>query len=566
MGRNSFRGIPASKGIAIGKVLKLNRKIIEIPTKKITEEEIESEVRRFDEAVITVCTKLQSIISSLEDELRSSLLKAHISIAQDSYLRELCVEQINKGINTEKALETAAEEIILQFSEVDDAVLRERADDFRDVCESLQRSLLGIENIDLSRLKEPLIIVANELFPSDTVSMDSTNVLGFITELGGATSHVAIVARGLQLPAVVGIRGIFDSIEDNDRVILDGSSGTILLSPCDEDIKLYREKQNEFLSRREELKNISSLPTKTACGEGIELSANIGSLAELQKAIEVGAEGIGLLRTEFLYMDAERWPSEEEQFVVYRQIVRSGIPIILRTLDIGGDKSLKYHNFEREENPFLGLRAIRFCLENREVFKTQLRAILRASAFGKARIMLPMVISEEEVIKSRDLISECKNELDKENIEYDRSIEVGIMIETPAAVFLSKNLAKITDFFSIGTNDLTQYILAVDRGNRAVSGLYDPFHPALLRAIKLAIDASHSEGKWAGLCGELASDPLAVPVLLGLGLDEFSVSPGALLEIKQKIRSLDMESSRIAASKVLEMENPAQVRDFLKEL
>lgn len=555
-------GIAASDGIAIGKAKKFFRKTGAVSKRTLQPSEVEAEKQRFDCAIEACGGQLEKLIAFCGQDERAEILRAHLTILQDPFLREQATDYIGQGYNAEHALTLAVDAICGMFSQLDDEIFRARAADFRDVSARILRQLQGVFDEDLSNLTEPVIVITKDLSPSDTAAMDAEYILGFATELGGKTSHTAIIARGLDIPAVVGTGdGLFDAVSDGDLLILDGSAGLICILPLEKELNEYQLKQRQLAQLRQELAGFRDLPAITLDGKQVTIAANIGSEKEAQNAIANGAEGIGLFRTEFLYMDSDHWPTEEEQFAAYHYVLRhmQGRPVIIRTLDIGGDKKLPYYEFDYEENPFLGRRAIRFCLDRTDIFKTQLRAILRASAFGKILVMLPMVISLDEIAQARALVAECMSELRHTGEAFDSGLQIGIMIETPAAVLQAAQLAKKADFFSIGTNDLTQYILAVDRGNEKVQKLYDPFHPAVLAAIRHVISAGHEAGIWVGMCGEFASNEMATQLLLGMGIDEFSVSPARVSYIKKVICSASHSDAVLLADKVLASETVGDV-------
>jgi len=456
-------------------------------------------------------------------------------------------------------------ELAARFEALDDAYLRERAADIRDICRRIMANLKGISLNVFEDIKEDVLIIAKDLAPSDTSFMDFGLVKGFVTALGGSTSHTCIIARNVGIPAAVGQEGILDEITDGEYVILDGEECILITSPDDATVQDYRRKISEKEAKKEALKALAGLPTVTSDGRHLELFANVGGIQDIKAAVENGAEGIGLFRTEFLYMEGRAFPTEEEQFAVYKEAAEicGDKPVIIRTLDIGGDKSLPFFTFPAEENPFLGWRAIRMCLEMKDMFKTQLRALLRASAYGNIRIMLPMIISIEEYNEAVGMLEECKKELTTEGISFKPDIQTGIMIETPASVLIAEDLAREVDFFSIGTNDLTQYILAVDRGNNKISALYNSFHPAVLRAIKSVVDAGAKYGKMVGMCGEFASNEKATKLLLGMGLIEFSVSPPAVPELKGVLRELNYENASAYSAIVLSQSTVASVMSKL---
>lgn len=549
----------ASKGFAIGKAFVVKRHNLKADTYRINPEDIDNEIAKYQNAV-------QNAVSQLEELSKTTdIFAAHLEIAQDPALFEGVTGKIKSELqNVQQALENTAEEFAAIFDSMDDEYMRERGADIRDVRNRLMRSLKGITEDGFEGIKEQVILVAEDLAPSDTSSMNMDYIMGFATELGGVTSHVSIIARNLELPALVGVKGLMEEVKSGDYLILDASGGKVIINPDEETIQKYKALQEEYLKHKKELEELSSLPATTLDGRTVKVYANVGNLEDVQKAAERGIEGIGLFRSEFLYMENTHFPTEEEQFEVYKQAaILCPKELIIRTLDIGGDKSLPYYKFDAEENPFLGWRAIRISLDLEDVFKAQLRAILRASAFGKVKIMYPMIISMEELEKANAILAECKNELTKEGIAFDPDIKVGIMVETPAAVLCIENFAKHVDFFSIGTNDLTQYLLAVDRGNKKIAKLYDSFHPAVVQSIKRIIDAGHAQGIEVGMCGEFAGDEKATILLLGLGLDEFSMSAGAVANVKNIIRNTSYEKAKECAEKAASVYSTQEVKDIL---
>lgn len=551
----------ASKGIVMGKVFILQQDNMVINTNKISESMKSSEVKKFENAVSEASKQIKVLAKE------NDIFKAHVEIVEDISLLDSVISKINnENKNAELALKESQDEISYMLENLDDEYLRERAVDIKDVCKRLMSILKGVELNPFKKINEEVVIIANDLTPSDTSNMDFNKVLGFITEVGGVTSHVCIIARSIGIPSIVGMSDIMNIVNENDYIILDALKGEIFINPNDETIEEYKIKIKEYKHLKEEFKKMNNLEAKTKDGRVVELAANVGSINDVKNAIKNGAEAVGLFRTEFLYMESKSsFPTEETQFQVYKDSIEScnGKSMIIRTLDIGGDKDLPYYKFETEENPFLGWRAIRICLELKDVFKVQLRAILRASAFGKIRIMYPMIISIEEFREANLVLQECKDELTAEGIAFDNNIETGIMIETPASVINCEDLAKEVDFFSIGTNDLTQYLLAVDRGNQKISNMYDSFHPAVLRSIKRVIDAGHKYNKMVGMCGEFASDQKALPILLGMGLDEFSMASGDIAEIKYKIRNLTYSEAQKLANEVCKKATIAEIKELL---
>ncbi len=529
---------PASPGIVAGRAFVVKKAQIAVGTYGYSDPQAEK--AKFSAAVKVVAEGLKEAAKG------SEIFAAHMDLVQDFALRD----NVERLITAEhkNAQEAAAESCDLfanMFLATDNALMQARAADLRDIRAKLLLAMQGISVNPFEGMKAPGIVVAEDLSPSDTISMDRSLVLGMVTQSGGVTSHVAIIAKTLGLPALVGVTGLMESVNGGEQVILDADDGRLIISPDAGTGKAYAVRIDESNRRRSELAKLKGLPAVTSDGVTVELGANVGNVDDILAAKEFGFDGIGLFRTEFLYMENTHFPTEEEQFAVYRQaLLAAQKPVIIRTLDIGGDKSLPYYEFEKEENPFLGLRAIRLCFALPEVFKTQLRALLRASVFGTLRIMYPMIISVAEVERANAFLAQCKQELDAEKKPYDKNVQVGIMVETPAAVLCAPELARKVDFFSIGTNDLTQYITAADRGNKRIAHLYDSKNPAVLRAIKQVIAAGHAAGIKVGMCGEFASDESAVPLLLGMGLDEFSMSAGRINWVKAQIRALSFAEAQ----------------------
>ncbi|SQC03040.1 phosphoenolpyruvate-protein phosphotransferase [Clostridium tetanomorphum] len=473
---------------------------------------------------------------------------------------------LNEKVNSEYAVKTTSEELALIFEQLDDDYMRERAADIKDVSNRLINILMGAENVSIGDIEEECIIIAKDLTPSDTAQIDKEKVLGFATEIGGVTSHSAIIARSIGIPAVLGIGKEISTVKENDLLILDGAKGVLIVNPNEETLNDYKSKMEDEEEIRKNLLQYKELESVTIDNRKVEIAANIGSVEDAENAINNGAEGVGLFRTEFLYMSKQELPSEEEQFIAYKEVLQKlkGNPVIIRTLDIGGDKKLSYLPIQEELNPFLGYRAIRLCLDRKDIFKTQLRALLRASHYGKLKIMFPMISSLQELREGKAVLEQCKTELKNEGIAFNEEVEVGIMIEIPSAAVISDALAKEVDFFSIGTNDLIQYTIAVDRMNEKVSYLYDFFNPAVLRLIKTVIDNGHKEGKYVGMCGEMAGNINLIPLLLGMGLDEFSMSASSVLKARSKIRSLKYEDCKTLVPKVMELGTSHEIREFLK--
>ncbi|PHM51755.1 phosphoenolpyruvate-protein phosphotransferase PtsI [Xenorhabdus sp. KK7.4] len=550
-------GILVSPGIAFGKALLLKEDPIIINHKKITPEQVEQEISRFKQGRDKASAQLEVIKNTAEKNLgaeKAEIFEGHIMLLEDEELEQEIITLIKKNLATaDAAVHSVIEDQAKALEELDDEYLKERAADVRDIGKRLLKNILGMPIIDLGSIAEEVILVANDLTPSETAQLNLDKVLGFITDLGGRTSHTSIMARSLELPAIVGTTNATTQIKNGSYLILDAVNNHIYIDPSDTEIEQLKKIKNEYLSEKTELAKLKDLPAITLDGHQVEVCANIGTVRDIAGAERNGAEGVGLYRTEFLFMDRDSLPTEEEQFEAYKAVAESvgNQAVIIRTMDIGGDKELPYMNLPKEENPFLGWRAIRICLDRKEILHSQLRAILRASAFGKLRIMFPMIISVEEIRELKTELLMLKDQLRNENKAFDESIEVGIMVETPAAATIAKHLAKEVDFFSIGTNDLTQYTLAVDRGNELISHLYNPMSPAVLNLIKQVIDASHAEGKWTGMCGELAGDERATLLLLGMGLDEFSMSAISIPGIKKIIRNANYGDAKALAEQAL---------------
>ncbi|MBH1940234.1 phosphoenolpyruvate--protein phosphotransferase [Mobilitalea sibirica] len=549
----------ASKGIAIGKAYLVDKTDLNISYDTIREQDITKEISRFEAAVANSVRELEALA------VKDKIFDTHLEMIKDITLYDSVVSKIKENRqNAEASLEAAIAELIEIFEGIEDEYMRERTADIRDINERLLCNLQGVKHNPFENMNEEAILVAKDLSPSDTASFNTDYVLGFITQEGGITSHVSILAKGLGIPALVGVKDILNQIEPGDTIIMDAENGKILINPDNNTLSLYEKERIHQLKRSEQLSQLKELPAITKDGRKVSLCANVGSIQDIKKAIECGMDGVGLFRSEFLYMDNTHFPTEEEQYLVYKEAAQlSGPELTIRTLDIGGDKALSYYEFEKEENPFLGWRAIRISLDLKDMFKTQLTAILRASAYGKVRIMFPMIISMEELRMAKELLEECKKELDNKSISYDKEIKVGIMIETPASVLLVEDFAKEVDFFSIGTNDLTQYLLAVDRGNNKISKLYNSFHPAVLRSIRHVIRAGHKNNITVGMCGEFASDIRAAKLLLGLGLDEFSMSYREIPEMKNMIRNNSYEEAQAVAEKVCEKITIREVYEVL---
>ncbi|MBT0723908.1 phosphoenolpyruvate-protein phosphotransferase PtsI [Rosenbergiella sp. S61] len=550
-------GIPASPGIAFGKALLLKEDDIVINSHKIDPSQVDQEINRFLESRKKASAQLETIKTKAGETFgteKEAIFEGHIMLLEDEELEQEIIDLIRKNHQTaDAAVYAVIEDQASALEELDDEYLKERAADVRDIGKRLLQNILGLAIVDLSAIAEESILVAKDLTPSETAQLNLEKVLGFITNLGGRTSHTSIMARSLELPAIVGIGNITQSVKNGDFLILDAVNNQVLINPSDEEITELREIQTAWLDEKHEMAKLKDLPAITLDGHHVEVCANIGTVRDVAGAERNGAEGVGLYRTEFLFMDRESLPSEQEQFEAYKAVAEAvgAQAVIIRTMDIGGDKDLPYMNLPKEDNPFLGWRAIRIGMDRKEVLHTQLRAILRASAYGKLRIMFPMIISVEEVRTLKAELDMLKAQLTEEGKTFDQDIEVGIMVETPASATIAHHLAKEVDFFSIGTNDLTQYTLAVDRGNERISHLYNPMSPSVLLLIKQVIDASHAVGKWTGMCGELAGDERATLLLLGMGLDEFSMSSISIPRIKKIIRNTNFEDVKALAAEAL---------------
>ncbi len=568
-------GILVSPGFAFGNALLLKEDEIVISRKKITAEDVEREIERFLSGRAKASAQLETIKAKAGATLgaeKEAIFEGHIMLLEDEEFEQEIIALIKKDHHTaDAAAYSVIENQAKALEELDDEYLKERAADMRDIGKRLLRNILGMPIIDLGDIQEESILVATDLTPSETAQLNLDKVLGFITDLGGRTSHTSIMARSLELPAIVGTSDATQQVKNGDYLILDGVNNKIYQNPTPDVIEQLKALQAQYLAEKDALAKLKDLPAITLDGHQVEVCANIGTVRDVAGAERNGAEGVGLYRTEFLFMDRDAFPTEEEQFQAYKAVAEAmgAQAVIVRTMDIGGDKDLPYMNLPKEENPFLGWRAIRICLDRKEILHAQLRAILRASVFGKLRIMFPMIISVEEVRALKAELELLKSQLRAEGKAFDESIEVGVMVETPAAATIATHLAKEVDFFSIGTNDLTQYTLAVDRGNELISHLYNPMSPAVLRLIKQVIDASHAEGKWTGMCGELAGDERATLLLLGMGLDEFSMSAISIPGIKKIIRNANYDDAKALAEQALSQPTAQELSDvvsrFIKE-
>ena len=552
-----------SEGIGLGKAVILKENGLKIEKQKI--EDISEEKQQIYDAVKEVESEIEKLIQNINGT-EKEIMQAYLMILQDPSLIQETIKIIEQDkCNSAYAVENGLNQIIKTFEEMDDPYMAARSRDIEDMKKRILAKLLKIEEIDLSKLPENTILIAKELSTSDTAKMNLKNISGIITEIGGVNSHMAIIARTNEIPAIVGIKHIFENIKENDFIALNGATGEIFLNPTQEKIKELTKNQENIKQEKQELEKYKNKKAITKDGHQVELLANIGGPQDIQIVIDNTAEGIGLLRSEFLYMDAKDFPSEEEQFEAYKKIAESleNKRLVIRTLDIGGDKDLKYMKLPKEENPFLGYRAIRIYLDNVDLFKVQLRAILRASSYGNVAIMLPMISSIEELRKSKEIIEEVKEELKEKNIKFNENIEVGIMIEIPSSAVMADEFAKECDFFSIGTNDLIQYTIAVERGNEKLANLYSHFNPAVIRLIKSAIDGAHKNGILCGMCGEAAGDVKFIPLLVGLGLDEFSMNANKILKARKLITDLSFEECKQLANKVLQLDSTEGVKRIL---
>ncbi|MGF1763644.1 phosphoenolpyruvate-protein phosphotransferase PtsI [Aliivibrio kagoshimensis] len=564
-------GILASPGIAFGKVLLLQEDTIVLNTNPISDSEVESEVQRFFDARNKSSQQLEVVKEKARitfGEEKEAIFEGHIMLLEDEELEDEILALIKKDhMSTDAAIHAVIEEQACALESLDDDYLKERATDIRDIGSRFIKNALGINIVSLSNINEKVILVANDLTPSETAQINLDYVLGFACDIGGRTSHTSIMARSLELPAIVGTNNITMQAKNGDMMILDAINNTIVLNPSEEEIANATAIGDAFKADKEELAKLKDLPATTLDGKQVEVCGNIGTVKDCNGIIRNGGEGVGLYRTEFLFMDRDALPTEEEQYVAYKEVAEAmhGEPVIIRTMDIGGDKDLPYMDLPEEMNPFLGWRAVRISLDRREILRDQVRGILRASAHGKLRIMFPMIISVEEIRELKKAIEEYKIELRSEGHAFDENIEIGIMVETPAAAAIAHHLAKEVSFFSIGTNDLTQYTLAVDRGNEMISHLYNPLSPAVLLVIKQVIDASHKEGKWTGMCGELAGDDRATLLLLGMGLDEFSMSGISIPSVKKVIRNSNFADVKAMAEEALLMPTAAEIEAHVEK-
>lgn len=562
-----LKGIAASSGIVIAKAYKFEALQMEILKKEANAEE---ELVKLNQAVTKTIQDIELIkeraVGKLHEE-ELAIFDAHLMVAQDPELISSVENTIKaENVNAEYAIDQVANMFIGIFESMEDEYMRGRAADIKDVTTRLKANVLGLVIPNLGTINEEVIVVAEDLTPSDTAQLNKEFTKGFVTAIGGRTSHSAIMARSLEIPAVVGCSEVLEKVTHGDVLVLDAIDGVVLINPDNKEISKYEEKAAKYLEEKEALKVLKDAQSVTVDGHHVELAGNIGTPKDVVGVLENGGEGVGLYRSEFLYMDANELPSEEEQFEAYKTVLESmnGKRVVVRTLDIGGDKELPYLKFPKEMNPFLGYRAIRLCLDRTDIFRTQLRALIRSSAFGKLAIMFPMIATVDEFRKAKEIFLEEKENLIQEGVKVSDSIEVGMMVEIPAAAILADQFAKEADFVSIGTNDLIQYSMAADRMSENVAYLYQPYNPSLLRLIKHTIDGAHSQGKWAGMCGEMAGEPYAIPLLLGLGLDEFSMSASSILKARKIVTELSYTEMKEMAEKALQCSTSEEVLDLIK--
>jgi phosphoenolpyruvate-protein phosphotransferase (PTS system enzyme I) len=558
-----LKGIAASNGIAIAKAYRLVEPDLSFEKKSV--ESAEEEVARFQAAISTSKSELEAIRDKAREDLgedKAQIFEAHLLVLSDPELLTPIEDKVKtENVNAEFALKETADMFVSMFESMDNEYMKERAADIRDVTKRVLSHLLGVQISNPSMVTEEVIVIAEDLTPSDTAQLNRQYVKGFTTDIGGRTSHSAIMARSMEIPAVVGTKSITSSVENGDMIIVDGLNGEVHINPTPEVIEEYKREHARYEDQKAEWAKLVNEPTVSKDGQHVELAANIGTPKDLEGVKNNGGEGVGLYRTEFLYMGRDELPTEEEQYEAYKAVLEGmeGKPVVVRTLDIGGDKELPYLNLPKEMNPFLGYRAIRLCLDEQEIFRTQLRALLKASPYGNLKIMFPMISNLQEFREAKAILEEEKKGLQENGTNVAGKIEVGIMVEIPSTAVMADVFAKEVDFFSIGTNDLIQYTMAADRMNERVSYLYQPYNPAILRLVKMVIDAAHNEGKWAGMCGEMAGDEIAVPILLGLGLDEFSMSASSILRARSQIHDLNQSDMKKLAVEVLQLDTNDEV-------
>ena len=562
-----YKGIAGSEGIGIGKVVIIEEHEVVIEDRTISDTEAEiNRVRDGIEKFVADTTAMADKMEATVGAKDADILRGHIMLLQDPTIEEQIVDLINnEKVNAEKALDQVLEQTAELFSQIPDELLQQRATDLRDIKGRILKILLGIDEQDISEVPEGTVLVARDLTPSMTAGIVPEKIAGVLTEVGGRTSHSAILARAMEIPAVLSIEAICSQVKNGDTVVLNGTTGEAIVNPDEETIAVYEKMLEDYRKERELLKQYTGKPTVSKDGTKVELVCNIGKPEDAKKAVECDGEGIGLFRTEFLFMDRDTIPTEEEQFEAYKSVAETMAekPVIIRTLDIGGDKEIPYLGLEKEENPFLGFRAIRFCLQRRDIYETQLRALVRASAYGRIKVMIPLVTGVDELRQVKAIVADIMKEYDAAGVEYNKNLEIGVLMETPAECLMADVLAKEADFFSIGTNDLTGYTMAVDRGNAKVAYLYSAYNPAVLRAIKRIIECGKQEGIMVGMCGEAAADPKLIPLLLAFGLDEFSVSATSVLKTRKNISENDIAQCKALADKVMECTTEEEVLNIL---
>lgn len=563
-----IQGIGASKGYGVGTIVRIEETDLSFEDKKITD--VDAEVARFQKAVEDFTEKTMDMAAKMREQVgekEAEILEGHVIMVSDPAMADEVTNQIKDGSCAERALWNVCDMFIQIFSMAEDELTNQRVTDVQDMRNRLLKILLGKEEVDISQVPKGTILAARDLTPSMTVGLHKENVVGILTEVGGKTSHSAILARALEIPAVLSIPDIMQTVKDGQEVALDGDLGVVILDPSEEEKAEYHAKREQYVKEKEALRALVGKPTITADGKQVELVCNIGKPQDSDMVLERDGEGVGLFRTEFLFMDRTNTPSEEEQFQAYKQVAETmqGKPVIIRTLDVGGDKEIPYLNLEKEDNPFLGYRAIRVCLKQKDLYRAQLRALLRASAYGDIRIMVPMVTCLDELRQVKEILGELMKELDQEQIAYNKEIKVGIMVETPAASLMADLLAKEADFFSIGTNDLTQYTMVVDRGNAQVAYLYSAYNPAVLRSIAHVIACGNKAGIPVGMCGEAAADEKLIPLLLAYGLDEFSVSATSVLATRNTIAKWTIEEAKALAKEVEGLGTREEVEQLLEQ-
>lgn len=563
-----YKGIAGSEGIGIGKVVLIEEHDLTVEKKSVTD--TDAELKRLQDAIekfVSITNEMADKMAKTVGEQDADILRGHIIMLQDPMIEEqISALMISEKISAEMALEQVLDQTAEMFAAVPDELIQQRATDLMDIKSRMLKILMGIEEVDISQVPENTVLVARDLTPSMTAGINPANIAGILTEVGGRTSHSAILARAMEIPAVLSIEGICGIVKNGDTVVLDGSKGEAIVNPDEATVKEFEKKFADYAAEKELLKAYKGKPSQTKDGVKVELVSNIGKPEDADKVVECDGEGIGLFRTEFLFMDRDSVPTEEEQFEAYKKVAETlkGKPVIIRTLDIGGDKAIPYLGLETEENPFLGFRAIRFCLKRRDIYEVQLRALLRASAFGDIKIMVPLVTGVDELRAVKVILEDIKRQLDKDGIAYNKDVKVGVMMETPAACMMADALAKEADFFSIGTNDLTGYTMAVDRGNAKVAYLYSTYNPAVLRAIKRIIECGKAEGIMVGMCGEAAADPKLIPLLLAFGLNEFSVSATSVLKTRKTISDCSIDECKALAEKVMKCVTEEEVLELLK--